>query len=272
MSPKVKSLLIVTLICVIFIWVLPFMGFFPFHHEYVVTRTLFGVYGTIIAFIIVNILAKTEGVKGIDIGLSWQRGTLLRFMAGMLIGLVIASLIIFILVAFTDYSLVFDPSINSNKALLALLGFIPLALMEEIIFRGYPFMKLKKMFGIRITQVVMAILFAYYHDRTGATLHQQLMGPGIWAFIYGIAAVWSKGIALPTGIHAAVNMVLAIVGTKHADYALWNFDLGTANVESAEPRVIVVDYLLKIALLVVGLGLTEWWIRRKSNEDEVPVD
>ena len=242
------------------------MGFFPAHQEYVVNRALFGVYGTILAFIIINILARAEGAKRVDIGLSWKRGTFLRFVAGLGIGLAMAGIMIYTLTAFTEYSLVFDPDLDSSKALLGLLGFVPLALMEEIIFRGYPFMKLKKIFGLRITQVVMAILFAYYHDRTGATLHLQLMGPGIWAFIYGIAAVWSKGIALPTGIHAAANMVLALVGTKHEDYALWNIELSAGYIESAEPRIIMINYMLQIGLLIVGVGLTEWWIRRKEEE------
>ena len=266
MSTKFKSFLVVAITCIIFIWILPTLGFLPRVGDYMSNRTLFGVYGTIIAFIIVNLLVKADGVGKMEIGLMCERGTFLRFIAGLLIGLVITGAMIFVLIAFSDYSLVFNSEINSSKAILGLIGFIPLALMEVIIFRGYPFMKLKKVFGLRITQVVMAILFAYYHDRTGATLHLQLLGPGIWAFIYGIAAVWSKGIALPTGIHTAANMVLAVGGTKHGDYALWNFELGAANIEAAEPRLIMVNHILQISLLVLGVGLTEWWIRCNNEE------
>ena len=266
MSTKLKSIISIAIVCIIFIWVLPAIGFLPMISEYVHNRTLFGIYGTIIAFILVCIMAKAEDENKSELGMSWQSGTLIRFVKGLLIGLVIACLMIFILTASTEYSIVSNSEVNINKAILGLLGFIPLALMEEIIFRGYPFMKLKKVFGLRITQVVMAILFAYYHDRTGATLHLQLMGPGIWALIYGIAAVWSKGIALPTGIHAAANMVLALVGTKHEDYALWNLEVGPEIIESAEPKIMFVNYAMALALLVIGIASTEWWCRKYEKK------
>lgn len=166
---------------------------------------------------------------------------------------------IHILLIASDYSLVANPNVNTGKAITGLVGFIFLALKEEIVFRGYPFLKLQKIFRLRIIQIVIAILFAYYHDETGATLLLQLMGPGVWELIYGIASVWSKGIAMPTGIHAAVNMVLALVGTNHEVFAIWNIEAADENAETLA-QFNSFRMILQVLLFLLGIGLTEWWI------------
>jgi len=42
------------------------------------------------------------------------------------------------------------------------------------------------------------------------------LGPGLWGLVFGLGAFWSKGIALPTGIHVALNLSQHIVGMKGA--------------------------------------------------------
>ena len=41
-----------------------------------------------------------------------------------------------------------------------------------------------------------------------------ISGPGIWALVFGLGAAWSKGIALPTGIHVALNLSQQITSMK----------------------------------------------------------
>jgi len=111
----------------------------------------------------------------------------------------------------------------------------------------------------------MAILFAYYHDTSGATLHWQLLGPGIWGIVYGIYAVTSKGISMPTGIHMAANIVLALLGTKDSVYAIWNLELVAPNMEAAESHANTVGIFLQIALLIFAIILTEHHIRTNKK-------
>ena len=40
-----------------------------------------------------------------------------------------------------------------------------------------------------------------------------ISGPGIWALVFGLGAAWSKGIALPTDIHEALNLSQRVVRT-----------------------------------------------------------
>lgn len=126
-------------------------------------------------------------------------------------------LMLFIVLNFTGLELIYNTNSNVASTLFWMLAFFPLAFREEIIFRGYAFIKINKNIGLWPAQILTAILFAWYHDFTGATFFNQLLGPGVWASIYGIAAVWLKGLAFPTGLHMALNVVLASVGQKTVD-------------------------------------------------------
>ena len=68
------------------------------------------------------------------------------------------------------------------------------------------------MFGLRIAQVMTSLAFVGYHIIQGWDVQTAFLGPGIWAFVFGLGAVWSKGIALPTGIHVALNLNQLVFG------------------------------------------------------------
>ena len=98
--------------------------------------------------------------------------------------------------------------------LLVTMPLIPLAFMEELAFRGYPLEILKNRIGIRASIFITSILFALYHLANGWTIESSFLGPAIWGLIFGLAAIYSKGIAMPTGIHYAANLT-----ASHLDQA-----------------------------------------------------
>ncbi|MFT5751637.1 MAG: membrane protease YdiL (CAAX protease family) [Flavobacteriales bacterium] len=53
-----------------------------------------------------------------------------------------------IVINFSSIELIYNTSSNIGGVLFWLLAFLPLALMEEIIFRGYAFTKIESNFGI----------------------------------------------------------------------------------------------------------------------------
>ncbi|MBL0270178.1 MAG: CPBP family intramembrane metalloprotease [Chitinophagaceae bacterium] len=67
----------------------------------------------------------------------------------------------------------------------------------------------------------MAILFGAYHLANGWTLQNAFLGAGVWGIIFGLAAYRSGGIALPTGLHYAVNMTTSAFGISSGSYHLW---------------------------------------------------
>lgn len=200
-----------------------------------------------------------------EVGFTWEQKTPKRFLIGFLIGIGITILILFVVFQFSELKLVYNSGSNIGLVSFWLLAFLPLALMEEIIFRGQAFIKMNTEIGIWPAQILFAILFAWYHDFTGQTLLTQLTGPGIWALIYGIAAIWSKGLALPTGLHMAINVVLALVGQKDSRHSIWNIEYSTDVTSALQDQTESIGLITQIGILIIAIVLTEYYRRNTSK-------
>ncbi|MEL6987742.1 MAG: lysostaphin resistance A-like protein, partial [Bacteroidota bacterium] len=151
---------------------------------------LMGVICSLMGWGITYLFVKLDGLSLSQIGLRWQSDTLKKFFLGCVLGLAIALVMLGLVVIFTDLRIERNTTDINVWAMFWLILFVPLSFMEELAFRGYAFIKLNKVIGPRLTLIITSILFAYYHDATGATFLGQLIGPGIWGIIYGLAALW----------------------------------------------------------------------------------
>lgn len=216
-----------------------------------------------IALIMTYLVLKKNKTTFRTIGLRWEKKTPLRFAAGYFSGIIITALILAITIHFSNLELRYIPNQNILSVLFWLLAFLPLAFMEELIFRGYAFIKMERDFGIWPAQIVLALLFAWYHDFTGLTLLNQLLGPGTWALIFGIAAAWTRGLAFPTGLHMAINVVLAMVGQKDDRHAIWNIEYTTEITPALSNQAETIGMLMQIGILLIAIILTEYYRRNK---------
>lgn len=265
MSQKSKSILLAVALPVAFIASILLLNMFPFPELFNFKQYVMGAIGTLIAVWLSYVFLKKDNTSFSEIGLIWELKTPKRFFIGFLIGTTIAIVMITSIILLSDLKVVWKEGANVPMALFWIGAFFPLAFMEEIIFRGYSFIKLNKIVGLRLTQVIMAILFAYWHDASGATFTGQLMGPGIWALIFGIAAVWSDGLALPTGLHMAANVVQAVLGMKEDKYTIWVIDYQQEMTESMQAHTTMIGFMVQIALLILGVFMTEWYLRKKKR-------
>ncbi|MEM5565220.1 CPBP family intramembrane glutamic endopeptidase [Psychroserpens sp. AS72] len=222
-----------------------------------------GILLTCIAFLITYIAVKKDKKTFNDSGFRWERKTPVRFTVGFIIGILITVLMLIIMISFTDLEINYNFNSNVPSILFWLLAFFPLALMEEIIFRGYAFTKINNNWGLWPAQILLALLFTWYHDFTGLTFFNQLLGPGIWALIYGISAIWSKGIAFPTGLHMAINVVLALVGVKDNKPGLWIIDFAKEITPDLLAQTEMMGLVLQLCILIIGVILTEFYRRNK---------
>jgi membrane protease YdiL (CAAX protease family) len=85
-----------------------------------------------------------------DVGLAWQSGTLRRFALGTVAGAALVGLMLAVIVALAGLSVESTPNPNYRNAIgfSALVLFV-LALMEEVVFRTYPLVRLLDSFGLR---------------------------------------------------------------------------------------------------------------------------
>ena len=251
------------------LWILSIMIFaaLPFSPLGNYKWFVMGIICSLIAWGLTYMFLKFDGLSFSQIGLTWQSDTFKKFFIGCLLGIAIAIIMLGIVVLFTDLTIERNAITNNPLTIFWLLLFIPLSFMEELAFRGYAFIKLNKAIGPRLTLIITSIIFAYYHDATGATFLTQLLGPGIWGIIYGLAAIWSDGIALPTGLHAAVNVVQAFFGMKPDKYqsAIWEIDFPTAMTDAMQAQTEIVGMSVQLLLLAFGIFLTEWYLRKQKQ-------
>lgn len=140
-----------------------------------------------------------------DIGLLPGRRTLSHLLTGLLTGSVLVTFQFLVVLTGGHLKIVHSPeagfiTIGSN-----LLLFLLVACREEIAFRGYPLRSLDRTAGRLTAQLVVAALFIAEHVVGGMTWPGAIIGAGMGAWLFGLAALRSKGIALPIGIHTAWN-------------------------------------------------------------------
>ncbi|WP_179022413.1 CPBP family intramembrane glutamic endopeptidase [Winogradskyella forsetii] len=226
-----------------------------------------GIVITLVALGLTFIFLTKKGKSFKDVGLYLEGKTPIRFSLGFLSGSFITVVMLAIVVNFSSLEFVYSEGSSLLQVCFWLMIFFPLAFMEELIFRGYAFLEINKTVGLWPAQIILAILFAWYHDFTGATFFNQLLGPGVWALIFGIAAVWSKGLAFPIGLHMAINVVLALVGLKDERHAIWNLEYPTGTTEVLKAQTDTIGLYMQICILAIGIILTEYYRRNKRKID-----
>lgn len=226
-----------------------------------------GIVGTGLALGLSQAFGKFGKITFKELGLTWERATIFRFIKGFILGTAIFSIIILCLLKFGSMQLIMGTKPINHWLLVSYLAFIPMALMEELAFRANSFNILNQAFGLRITQVIVAIAFALYHVAGGYGLLIAFAGPFVWSFVFGLSAAWSGGIAVPTGIHVALNVLQIFVGMKGGAESIWklSFPEGTSKELIAQTNQI--GMLSQMAILLVAVLLTEYFIRIKSTSN-----
>ena len=221
---------------------------------------------TAVALLITFAAIKIDGKSLKDIGFSMNNKTPLRFVVGFLIGSLIAASMFVVILNFTDLEITMNEDYNLQSLFIWFIWIFLLAYMEEVIFRGYAFSKIYNNYGIWPAQILLALLFTWYHDFTGSTFFMQLLGPGVWAFVFGLAAIYSKGIALPTGLHMALNVVLALVGLKDHQEGIWTLEYAVEPSQTMIAHTEQVGMVLQLVILVLALVLTERFRRKELKQ------
>lgn len=126
-------------------------------------------------------------------------------------------------------------------------------------FHGYPLRGLRPSFGLWGAQFIVAFVFAMEHVAGGLPIGQALLGPGVGSLLFGMAAIASRGLALPIGLHAAWNLGDWMRGGKNS-MGPWR-----SIVEPGfEERAKLVGMASYVALMVLAT-LAFWW-RYRSIE------
>lgn len=228
-------------------------------------RYAHGLLSTIAALITAWVFIRYDKKSFKEIGLNWESNTLRKFLIGTIAGIAIAIILIFSQILYSELEINMNENADFLSFFIWSIAFIPLAFMEEIAFRSYPFIRLNNVFGLRITQLILALLFALYHILMGWPIGTSFLGPGIWALAYGLAAMYSDGISMPTGLHFGVNFILALMTGKKGIDSIYTIDFSNEVTESATIANEKFGIGLQIGVLILCVIATELYLRRKKT-------
>ena len=264
MQSKTNSILKAILFCVaftiLFILFSFSKNFLPSQFE----RLGHGILGTVAALLTTLIFLKVDKASFADIGLVWERKTIVRFLAGMLTGIVIMGALAAGVLYFSDVTVEGNVAGNVGSFLLMTLPLIPLALMEELGFRAYPLQMVQNKVGIRLAIIITSILFALYHIVNGWTIVSSFLGPAIWGMVFGLAAVYSNGIAMPTGLHYAANLTTAAFATNADSNSLWVVT-PSPDATTKTSGINWSTILPALALLIFAIACLELYMKRRKT-------
>lgn len=136
-----------------------------------------------------------------------------RFLSGFAIGLGIVGIQMLFLCGTGYVHWVPGSERFAGRVALAFSGYVLLALREELTFRGYPFFRLYAAWGALPAFACMCVVFAAEHFAAGWSVPRAIATLG-GALLFGMAALATRGLAIPVGVHAAFNFGQWMVGLK----------------------------------------------------------
>lgn len=165
-------------------------------------------------------LLKREGRPAAAAGVMLARGSGGRLAVGFGLGLGLVALNAAIAAAFGHVRWERVVENGGGTVLMSVALFLVLSCGEELGFRGYPLRRLERPFGLWGAQFMVAGMFGLYHVFLGWPLLPALLGTGLGSLLFGMAALATRGLALPIGLHAAWNLGDWLLGGK-GEPGLW---------------------------------------------------
>lgn len=176
---------------------------------------LVGSVASILTFALTILFVHWDGLSLRAVGCGFSKRTAPRLLFGFAIGAALVALENFVIYSGGHAHWVLANSRPSLGAILiAFAGYLALALREELGFRGYSLRRMEDAWGLWPALLVIGAFFTLEHTAGGWTWSRTLLGPPAGALVFGMAALATRGLAVPVGIHAAFNFGQWFMGQK----------------------------------------------------------
>jgi membrane protease YdiL (CAAX protease family) len=208
------------------------------------------------------LFARWEGMRLADVGVVPERGSLERLGFGAILGLLMVGLHTLLLGSMGHVHWVRQDGVGFAPACVAVLAFLLVGLREEMAFRGYPLRGLERAFGPWVALGVVSLFFALEHIAGGMTWRQAIWGPLVGGLLFGLAALVTRGIALPVGIHAGWDYAYWMLGYRGGS-GPWRM-MVEPGFEARVEQVAMMSYLV-----VMGSGILGFLLYSRMTDREI---
>jgi membrane protease YdiL (CAAX protease family) len=157
------------------------------------------------ALLLTALFARWDGLRLAAVIGTLEARSAGRLLAGFVIGTVLVTLWAFVLRITGQVQWVRTPLPRLSACAVTIVVYLVLASREELGFHGYPLKRLNDHFGLWQAQLIVALVFAAEHKLGGFSWADALLSAGIASLLFGIAAIATKGLGVPIGLHAAWN-------------------------------------------------------------------
>ena len=175
--------------------------------SWVLQAVVNGAVGSAAAYALSFWFCRRDGLSMADARLTPDRKSLPLLAFGLIAGALLASAFALLLWCFGIVTYRFAATPAPAALGLSMLGFVLLALREEIVFRGYLLRTLETGLGRGPALALMATLFTVEHLLGGYSILNAVVGSVLSALVFGMAAIASRSLAFPLGLHAAWNII-----------------------------------------------------------------
>lgn len=198
------------------------------------------------------VFARWDRLGADDIGLGFGGRSLQHFALGALIGLSLGAAQALISHSLGHTRWVYSPSTIHGPLLVAAVAFFFGALREELAFHAYPLFRLDRDLGAWPALLAVTLVFAVEHVAGGVTWFHALTGAAAGGLFFGLLALITRGIAMPIGAHAALNLGLWLFGAKD-DSGLFRIVAEPGFERSVESNTTTAYLLVMGAAIVIAL-------------------
>jgi uncharacterized protein len=190
---------------------------------------------------------------------SLTAGICFAFFIGVVYSLMLWAITVAVPIALGHFSLSFTGLNALNVMLWPMLLFIPAAICEEVVFRGFLFRYLQTVVNLRIALVLQAILFGCLHTWGRDFSFPHILITVIGGWVLGVLAFRTHTLAFCIAAHAGWNWALMGIVTSSDKgktyYGLLKFE--ATNIVTLGPFAQVLSQIMVTAIFL-GLSLLLW--------------
>lgn len=208
------------------------------------------------AFALTFVFLRRDRLRLEDAGAAPRSKGTLHIVAGFVAGLALVALQTILLAIFYGVRFERVQTAHFGAILLALSGYLALACREELAFHGYALRRLEQAFGLWGAQLIVAFVFAIEHVIGGVSLVHSIFGAAVGSLLFGMAALATRGLAVPIGMHAAWNFGQWMLGEKDVP-GLWH-----TVAQTGQDRASSVCYV--VVMITAMLAFWRWYAQNTS--------
>lgn len=214
---------------------------------------------SILTFLLAILFAKWEKLSLNDIGLMVDNGSFLRFLSGFGIGVVMVIVQALIITNFAHVKFSLAPNYQSINVITSLILYFLIACREELVFRSYSLRSLNYSLRPPLALIIITAIFISEHIIAGVSLKMSILGSGLGGILFGVAALKTKGLALPLGLHFSWNATQWLLGFKN-NTGVWR-EIVEKGHESQAENIGLAGFVLVMSVSIVGI----WLFYREKN-------